>query len=136
MNIRNVLLILTIVLLPFEGTILSLPLVFALSLLFYTLFPDESTLLVVFAAGFVLDILRIIPSGSTLIAMAAAFLIIFFWRRLFETRDLRVALGIIFVCSFVYAKFFDYSANVLVYCSIFVFSAAVVSYLTKRKSLW
>lgn len=136
MNIRSVLLILTIALLPLEGTILSLPLVFTLSLLFYTLFSDESTLFVVFAAGFVIDILRIIPPGSTLIAMALSFLIIYFWRWLFEPRDLRVALGIIFVCSFVYAKFFDYSANVLVYCSIFVFSVSVISYFTKRKVLW
>jgi hypothetical protein len=136
MNIRNVLLILTIVLLPLEGTILSLPLVFALSLLSYTLFSDESTLIVVFVAGFVLDILRIIPPGSTLIAMALSFLIIYFWRRLFETRDLRVALGIIFIFSFVYAKFFDYSVNVLVYFSTFLFSAAVISYFTKRKVLW
>lgn len=136
MNIRNILLTLIFLSLVFDGTIVSLPLVFTFALICYIFAPDASTVLILFLAGIILDILRVSGVGSTSAAMTLSYAFIYFYRRAFELKDYRILLVILLVLSFIYGKVFNYSGNLISYLLIFILAGVIFSYFSKSKFLW
>ena len=140
MNFKNIIIAAIFVSLLFETTLISFPIVVTLCLLAYILYPETAVLIAAFAAGFLLDTLRLSPAGSTLVILAAVFVCIEAVKHSFDLKDWRAILLILFVASFIYASIFSYGASLLVYAIIYGVAALSFFYLSKnptfRKLLW
>ena len=137
MNIRNVLLILTIVLLPLEGTVISLPVIFALGCLAFIIYPGFSTVFILFFAGLLLDILRVQTIGVTSASLILSFILIYFYARVFEFKDWRPGFLMIFLFTFIFAKIAGYSTNLIVYFLILAVAGVLFSYFGKKQlQIW
>lgn len=133
MNVQNFLLLTTIMLIPFEGTIISFPIIFALGCLTFIISPDSSTMVILFIAGIILDILRVQTIGLTSMSMTLAFILIFLYSRIFEFKDWHIWLLIIFIFTLVFARVASYSTNLVVYVLIFMTSGILFSYFRRRQ---
>lgn len=136
MNLRLILVLLIFTSLFFETAILALPFLFTVSILSFMFFPDLKTLIIVFIAGILLDILKVNTVGLTPIIIFSSFIILVFIKRVFEIRDFRINLLILFFSSFVFANFASYSDNLLIYFMIFGSIWFSLSYFLKTRLLW
>lgn len=138
MTLRHILFLLIFLALFFDGTLLSVPIVFALSVLAYIIFPDSSTVSYLILYGLILDILRINMIGLTPIAMSVTFLSIYLWRQSAEIKDYKFAVGIVFIATYIYAHVSNYTTNLIIYIFLFSFSVLIFNYFrTKRgRFLW
>ena len=136
MNLRLILVLLILASLFFETAILALPFLFIVSILSFMLFPDLKTLILVFIVGILLDILKVNTVGLTPVITFVSFIILVFIKRVFEVRDFRINLLILFFSSFVFANFASYSDNLLIYFLIFGSIWFSLSYFLKTRLLW
>src|SRR3989344_4423818 len=105
-------------------------------ILSFMLFPDLKTLILVFVTGILLDILKVNTVGLTPIIIISSFIVLVFIKRVFEVRDFRINLLILFFSSFVFANFASYSDNLLIYFLIFGSIWFSLSYFLKTRLLW
>ncbi len=132
MNLRIILFLALFSSLIFELTIISFPLVFVICLISYILYSDEVSLIGAFVAGLILDSINLNPLGLSSVIILSSFLLIDAARRIFEIKDYRLIILILFVTSYAYAVIFSYSSNILIYISVFTFSALIYSYFHKK----
>lgn len=133
MNLRPLLFVIIVLSLLFETTLITFPFFFVAGVVFYFLFPNEKSFIVVLFLGLILDSVKAITPGSTSIALALSFIFIYFYRQAFELRDYRIVLSMLLLASFIYSSIFEYSNSLLVYIVFFISSALVYSYFTKTK---
>jgi len=136
MNLRYILLVFIIFSLFLDGTILSLPIFFALCLLYYILFSDTVSIFVIILLSLILDMLRVVPPGSSAIFLSLTFLVIFLIRTVAEVKDFKVIILLIFAFMYLYATIFNYSTNLFVYLLILgVVSLTFMYFSPKRKGM-
>ncbi|HVT00942.1 MAG TPA: hypothetical protein VHE53_01755 [Patescibacteria group bacterium] len=120
----------------FESSLISLPIVFILCLITYFLYPEISTIIFVFFIGLILDTLRITPIGLSSLAIIASIGIVELIKNAIEFKDIKLITTFLFVASYIYARLFSYSPNILVYFLIFLFSFVIFSYFINSRILW
>ena len=133
---ENLLLTILFISLFFELTIIPLPIVFLVSIIFYVLYPSIRTIIFVMIAGLLLDILSVSVPGLTPLAALVSFLIIDLYKKAFEIRDWRVFLLILFISTYGYARIFSYSNNLLLFILAFGTAGVIIKYFTRGKTVW
>lgn len=134
MSPKNIIQMVPLILIPFEATFFSIPFFFITSMLLYILKPQVGIVLVAFLGSIVLDILRVMPVGSTALALFSAFLLVEIMRGEVIFTDYKLATIFIFIASFGYGKIFQYSDNILIYAIIFSSVYLFISYFYRRSS--
>lgn len=110
MNPKNILFILLPFALLFDGSLISIPMVFIIAVLLYILSPTNLTVLISFLAGLVIDILRV-QNFITPLALVVTFILILFYRRAFEIKGYKIIILMLIISSFVYGKLSGYSGG-------------------------
>lgn len=135
MNTRLIISLLLFVSLFIETSLVAFPFIFILSVITYILFPDLKTFMTVFLIGLGLDILKASPVGATPLVIFSSFSLLDLVRRVFELKDYKIIILILFIMSLIYSKVFSYTDNLLIYILLFGGSLGFISYFYK-KSLW
>lgn len=117
-----------------ETTIISFPIFFILSFLAYILYPEPKTIIGVFLLGFVLDSLKASPLGFSSALILGSFLLVEIIKSLFELKDQKLTLALLFVLSYAFSYFSKYNPNILIHLAIFILAAGAFNILRKR--LW
>lgn len=129
---RTILIFLIFASLIFETTIFSFPAITILSLILYIYYPDFSSLIVIFVATLILDMLRLIPIPTSFIFLILLFIAIDYLRRSLDFADVKSTMLIVFIGAFVYARLFEYYPSVLLYGLVFVLTFFVLDFVTKK----
>ncbi|RJP47580.1 MAG: hypothetical protein C4584_00310 [Armatimonadetes bacterium] len=108
MWVKYLLLLLLILSLFLEGILFSLPLVFILSLVILVFYPEKKIYFFVFVVGFFLDSLRVVNPGITSLMVFSFYFIFQIYQNIFEVKDYKLLILLVFVSSLIYGKFSDY----------------------------
>jgi len=135
MNPKYYLFGLILISLIFDSVIISLPIVFIFSLLTYVLLPETAAILILVFTGILLDMQKATTVGLTPIALTISFAAIFLARQMFEVKDYRFVIFLLFILTYIYAFIAGYTTNLLIYLLIFILSGAIFSYFSKSKFL-
>ena len=132
MIIKSILFFMLFLFLFLETTIFSFPTVAIISIILYIYFPDVSTLLIIFIATLILDMLRLTPIPATFIFLILGFAAIEYFRKSLDFSDVKSTMLIVFIGAFVYARLFEYYPSVLFYGVIFVLTFFVINFIAKK----
>ena len=136
MNRENLLILFFFISLLFESTLISIPFVFLLSLIYYIIYSGARTIIVTVIFGVLADIISVSVIGQTPLALLMTYLSIELYKKAFDTRDWRIFLFILFAATYVYSKIFSYSTDPILFLSIFVFAWIIINFFIKRKLVW
>ncbi len=135
MNTRNLIFALILGALILETTILPFPLVFALSLLAYILYPQGVVVIACFFAGLLLDALKVSPIGITPVVILGSFAAIEFIKKMVNFKSIGPIILVLFFASYAFARAFSYNDNLVIYILVFAVATGIFSYVFK-KPLW
>ena len=133
MNLKILLIIFLLLAFIFDGSFVSLPIVFILCVLLYVLEPKSLTVALIFFAGIILDMLRLTPIGSTSLFLLATCALIYLYRNTLELKEMQFIILPPFVFAYIYASLFHYNTNILIYLVLFGISEAAVYYFGRNK---
>lgn len=134
MNLKSILLIIIFLSLFIDSTIVSLPIVFAISILYYILFPNSATVFFLIFLMLILDVLRVIPLGLSSVALSVSFISIYLVRTFAEISDTKVVGILIFIITLIYARIAEYSTNLFIYTFIFLICSLLFIYFSPKKT--
>jgi hypothetical protein len=132
MRIKTLLYILIILAFFFDGSFISLPIVFGLCILLYVISPTPISILMGFLAGIIMDMLRLTPIGATSLALVLSCGFIYVYRNTFELNDLKFIILLPFVFAYLYALFFNYNTNIFIYLGALGVTEIVIYFLNTR----
>ena len=118
--------------LVFETSFFSFPFVLILSLILWIYYPDATTLVFVFIATLILDILRLMPIASSIIFLIISFILIDISRKSLDFSDVKSTMLVVFIGVFLYARFFSYFPSVIFYGLIFIVTFLIVEVFAKK----
>lgn len=133
MRPKNLLILLLFFALLIETTIISFPLFLFVSVVFFVLYPDTKTLLVLLAGSMVLDFLTSGNLGASALFLFAALLFLSVYQGVLDIKNYKILLVALFAFSLVYAYIFSYTLNFIVYLLIYgtIFTALFVGFKKK-----
>ena len=132
-NTRTILLFTLIVSLVLDSTLISLPLVAAICILMYLLYPDIATLVIIFLAGLVIDSLRLAPLGATSLFLVVSCASIYLYENTFELKDLTFAVILLFIFTNIYGLLFGYGVNIVMNLILFALAGGLVYYFGRKQ---
>ncbi len=132
MTFKHILYLILVLSLFLETTLFSFPLVVVTALLLYIFFPKTETLFMVFMIGLLLDALKVSQFGITPLFLMGVFLLLNFYKRYFEPKDLLFVTPFVFLCAFIYALLVSYAVSITFYSLLFVQALMVVLYARSK----
>lgn len=127
-------LIFAIILSFLESTLIEVPLVFIFLFLTTIIYPKNTTLLIVFFTGIVLDILSVRIIGETSLFLLVYFLIVLLYRSKFEIKGYYSILLFSFIGSLVYILIFKYENPVFISILSGIIAVSIYKFLPMKKS--
>lgn len=86
--------------------------------------------------AFLLDAIKASNVGLTPLLLSISFISIYSARRLFEIKEYKIVLLMIFVLTYLYALISGYTTNLIIYLLIFALAGVTFSYFSKSKFLF
>lgn len=125
---KSILIVLLFLMLVIESTFIAYPFVLVVSLFAITVFRSNRILIAIFTLTLLLDIVRVIPLGTTTLFVFAFALLSSFYQRSLHAADVLIFAGVIFVISIVYSIVTFYSVNIFLSIAVFASILAVLSW--------
>lgn len=117
-----------------ESTFVSLPLTLIVSVLYYVLFPQLRTVVIIFLAALALDSMRVTMIGISPLIILTIIFVLNLNERLFDIRDYLYLVAVVILGSLVYSNIFSYQINVMIGGAVLGAVFVAVTVLAKKKS--
>ncbi|PIT89209.1 MAG: hypothetical protein COU27_01550 [Candidatus Levybacteria bacterium CG10_big_fil_rev_8_21_14_0_10_36_7] len=136
MNLQNLIILVLLAAFFIEGSIISFPIIFLLSIILFMLFPNNKTFITIFLISIIADSLYLRPLGISSLILFAIFLFFNLYKNIFEMKNyLLIAFSSTFF-TFMYAYFFSYSTNIILHLIFFIIGLTIFYILSNKKLLW
>lgn len=104
-----------------ESTVIGFPLVLVFSIILFLNDESKKTLVYIFFASFLLDAVRAETVGASALFIFTVLLLMDFYKRNFEVRDMKLMLLMNAIATIAYAKVFGYEIVFVILCSLIMF---------------
>lgn len=133
MSIKNFLLILLFLSLFFESNLFPFSFVVAFSIFLYILYPEKLVVISIFLASLALDAINANTVGITPLFIFLVLFLLEVLKNVFVVKDARILLGFVIFFSYIYAKFYMFGSQVILYAALF--AILVFLYVITKKIL-